>query len=65
MPLKPGRNAVMSVRLGIALIAARCIICKFHCDYTKPLDDYAHDKVEVCKHCAPHISVQFSPELWP
>ena len=65
MLLKPGRNTVVSVRWGIAHIAARCFICQFHCDYKKPLDDYEHGKIEICEQCAPFVSVQFSPELWP
>ena len=63
--LEPGRNAVVSVQWGIAHIAARCFVCQFHCDYKKPLDDYEHDKLEICEKCAPYVDVQFSSELWP
>ena len=65
IPLEPGKNAVMGVRRGIAYIVAQCFVCKEDFDYKKPLDDYETKNVEICEQCAPFVSVQFSPELWP
>jgi hypothetical protein len=65
MALEPGRNDVLYVKRGIALIVARGAVCEIDYDYTKPLDDYEPKKVEICSKCSMYVAISFTPDLWP